>query len=125
MNEGDIFFGRKYSDACHPIVYLRDKDENFFIGAMLTTSENFKKDNILMAEEHFKKEHSKDIKSEVFFKNTHLVKIELIKKIERGPFKKVGELTNKGIKFVKSNVKDKGLMFWEKHLGAKKQTNEI
>src|SRR3989338_7260313 len=98
MNTGDIFWGRKGSDAIHPIVYLRSHDRNFFIGAMLTTSSNYP-DNILMKDAHFKKKNLTGGKFEFSFSNTHFVAKALIKKEEWGPFKKVGELTDEGIKF--------------------------
>lgn len=120
MNKGDILFGRKKSDAIHPIVYLREHDKNFFIGAMLTTSNNYK-DNILMAEIHFKKENSDGKKYEFYFKNTHLVNKEFIKKDEWKPFKKVGELTDEGIKFIESKIKDKDPIFWEDYLNTKNE----
>ena len=115
MKKGDIVFGRKKSDAIHPIVYLREYDINFFIGAMLTKSNRYK-DNILMLGSHFNKEGSKGRKYKFNFNNTHLVKTELIKKDEWKPFKKVGELTGEGIKFVESNIKQTNPILWEDYL---------
>jgi len=112
MKKGDIVFGRKKSDAIHPIVFLREKDENFYIGAMLTKSNKYN-DNILMSESHFKKEKSNGEKYEFCFDNTHLVKTELIKKDEWKPFRKVGELTKEGIKFLESNISETNPVLWE------------
>lgn len=118
LKKGDIVFGRKKSKAIHPIVYLRGKDDNFFIGAMLTKSKNFS-DNILMEKSHFEEKDSRGSKYKFYFNNTHLVKTELIKKEEWKPFRKVGELTEKGIEFVESNIKKTSPILWEDYLSAK------
>ncbi len=123
MNKGDILYGRKNTDAVHPIVYLRRRDENFFIGAMLTKSGNYT-NNILMAEKHFKKIDLNGKKYEFRFKNTHFVRAELIKKEEWRPFKKVGELTKEGIKFIESKISNKNPEFWE-DCSDTKNINEI
>lgn len=117
MKKGDILFGRNGSGAIHPIVYLDEHDQNFFIGAMLTKSSNYT-DNILMAEKHFKKRDLNN-KYEFCFNNTHLVNAQLIKKDEWKPFRKVGELTNEGIEFIKSKINDKEPRFWEDYLNKK------
>ncbi len=123
MKKGDILFGRKGSDAIHPIVFLRENDKYSFVGTMLTTSP-YHADNILMAEKHFKKEDSNGKKFKFGFSNTHLVKTELIKKNEWKPFKKVGELTAKGIEFIESNTSHTDPILWEDYLRAKKRTSE-
>lgn len=102
-HKGDILRGKRDSDAVHPIVYWREKDKNFFIGIMLTKSNNYL-DNILMEKTHFKNENPNGEKYEFCFNNTHLVKKEFFKKDEWGPFKKVGKLTAEGIKFIESNI---------------------
>lgn len=118
IKKGDILFGRKKSDAIHPIVYLRNRDKNFFIGAMLTKSRCYK-DNILMNEEHFRKSDSDGKKFEFGFNNTCLVKNELIKKDEWKPFRKVGELTSEGIKFVESKIGHTDPALWKDYLSIK------
>lgn len=123
MKKGDILFGRKNSDAIHPIVYLRYHDRNFFIGAMLTKSKHYEY-NIPMKEDHFKNNDSDGRKFEFDFNNTRLVNTELIKKEEWQPFRKVGELTDEGIKFVESKISDKSPVLWEEYINNKKQANE-
>jgi len=120
MNKGDIFFGERGSDAIHPIIYLRPRDKNFFIGAMLTSSNSYS-DNILMKEKHFKRENSKGTKYKFFFNDTHLVSTELIKRDEWKPFKKVGELSIKGIRFVESKLSNKNPEFWEDYLKTERK----
>lgn len=112
MNKGDIVFGKRGSDAIHPIVYLRDYDDDSFIGVMLTKSSNYKS-NVLMAEKHFKKADLEGKKYEFCFNDTHMVNEELIKRGEWKPFKKVGELTDEGIEFIESQMSDENPMFWE------------
>lgn len=118
MSKGEIFFGKNNLNGNHPIVYLRRHDKNFFIGAMLTKSSNHS-DNILMEKGHFKKKNSVGEKFDFFFNNTHLVNTELMKKDEWKPFKKVGELTNKGIKFIESKISGKNPKIWEDYLSQK------
>lgn len=122
MKKGDVLRGKEGSDAIHPIVFLRDQDKNFFIGAMLTTSDYYA-DNILMSETHFKKEYSNGKKCKLCFKKTHLVNTELIKRDAWKPFVKVGELTDEGIKFVESKIGDKKPVLWEEYLNTE-QTNK-
>jgi len=111
MNKGDILWGRKNSDAFHPIVYLRNRDRNFFVGAMLTSK--LCKDNVLMDTKHFKTADSNGKKFEFLYNNTHVVPNELIKKDEWKPFRKVGELTDEGIKFVESKINHTSPVTWE------------
>ena len=68
-----------------------------------------------MAEKYFKKEDSQGRKCELFFNNTHFVNTELLKKDEWKPFEKVGELTDEGIEFIESKMKDKNPMLWENY----------
>jgi hypothetical protein len=117
MEKGDIIFGRKNSDAVHPIVYLKDSVGGFFIGAMLTTSKNFA-DNILMAAEHFKTNDEKGVKYELQFNNTHLVKAKLLKRNEWQPFRKIGELSDEGIEFVESKVSQEHEKLWEDYISG-------
>lgn len=117
MNKGEVFFGKNNLDGGHPIVYLRNQDKNFFIGAMLTKSSNYP-NNILMAEKHFKKKNSAGGEYKFFFSNTHLVNTELVKRDEWKPFTKVGELTDEGIKFVESKIHDTNPVLWEEYLHA-------
>lgn len=114
MQKGDIVYGRKNSDAVHPIVYLQDKDSDFFIGAMLTKSNKFA-GNILMKREHFKVDDANGSKFEFQFKNTHLVKAKLLKRNEWQPFRKIGELTDEGISFIESKINIEPEKLWEEH----------
>ena len=118
MTKGDILYGRKKSDAIHPIVFLQTKDDTFFIGAMLTTANNYP-ENILMKPEHFKMMDSKGIKHELYFDNTHLVKAKLIKRNEWQPFRKIGELTDEGIDFVEAHVNTEEEKLWEDFINVK------
>lgn len=115
MTKGEIFKGREDSDAFHPIVYLQDRDNELFVGAMLTKASNYK-DNILMKTEHFKTKDAKGLKYELDFNKTHLVKAKLLKKNDWQPFKKIGELTYEGIDFVEANVNTERENLWEDYI---------
>ena len=115
MIKGDILYGRKYSDAIHPIIYLGEHNDELFIGAMLTSASNFE-DNVMMKPEHFKITNENDKDFEFNFKNTHLVKAKLLKRNDWRPFKKIGELTKQGIKFVEAHVNTKKEKLWEEYI---------
>lgn len=112
FNPGDILYGRKYSDAVHPIVYLQERDHDFFIGAMLTKSPKWN-NNIEMKPEHIRVENGKGEAFEFKYNNTHLVKAKLLKRQEWEPFRKIGELTELGLDFVHSNVDLNEEKLWE------------
>lgn len=116
MKKGEIFYGRKHSDAIHPIVFIKDRDVDFFVGAMLTSSNLFS-NNILMSIEHIKTKDKTGRNFEFQYQNTHFVKAKLIKRKEWMPFRKIGELTKSGIEFIEYNIHDKPEIFWEDYIG--------
>lgn len=115
MKKGEIFFGRKGSDAIHPIIYLGEHDGDSFIGAMLTHSLKPSK-NVGMKDAHFQSRNEKGVGYEFQFSNTRLVGMRLLKKRDWAPFRKVGELTTEGIRFVESIMGNKKAIFWEDYL---------
>lgn len=115
--KGDILYGRKGSDAIHPIVFLEGYDETFFLGAMITSSGSEKyPDNIKMKAEHFHTTDENGQTYEVICDDTYLVKALLLKKLEWIPFRKVGQLTNEGVDFVEKITKEKDAEEWEEYL---------
>lgn len=125
MEKGDILKGskRERDAAYHYIVFLDGKDDNLFIGAVLTHSDRYK-NNILMKEGHFKETTAEGKKYKFRFNNTHLVKGRFIKLQDWGPFRKIGELTKAGIEFVESETGDRGPMFWDEYI-KDRGTSEI
>ena len=113
-NKGDILKGRKGSDAIHPIIFLEGKDDTYFIGAMITSSPNYK-DNILMKSDHFETEDLGGERYEVSFEESYLVDAKLLKRMEWLPFSKVGQLTTEGVDFVISTIGDKYPQVWEEY----------
>jgi hypothetical protein len=111
---GDILWGRRRSDAKHPIIYLEKHNTDYFIGAMLTSSHKF--NNILMNPTHFEVYNSDGVKNKFQFKNTYLVKAKLFKKMEWQPFENIGKLTTIGIEFVYSQISIKPAKLWEDFL---------
>ncbi|GMQ95302.1 MAG: hypothetical protein BMS9Abin13_415 [Patescibacteria group bacterium] len=114
-DKGDILRGREGTDARHPIVFLEGRDDTYFIGAMITSSSKYK-DNIPMLKEHFEKYNRVGKRHDLYFKNSYLVEAKLLKRLEWKPFRKVGRLTNKGITFVESTMREKYPMVWEEYL---------
>lgn len=113
-NKGDILKGNYELGAIHPIIFLEGYSNDYFIGAMITSSPEYKKTkNILMRKEHFVEKYK------IHFNNSHLVDAKLYKKLEWGPFKKTGELTLEGIKFVESIIHKKYPIVWEDYLKMK------
>ena len=117
MKKGDILKGSKRGRdaAFHFIVFLEGKNDDSFIGAVLTHS-NRHKNNILMKEEHFQKTTADVKKHEFGFDNTHLVKGRFIKLQNWGPFEKIGELTEAGIEFVESETGAEEPMLWDEYI---------
>ena len=117
MNKGQIFFGRRNSDAYHPIIFLSEIDDDFFLGAMLTSSATYK-DNILMDVSHFEIHDHMGEEYVLQYKNTYLVKAKLIKKHEWSPFRKIGKLTAEGIAFVEEHIDTTHEKLWEDYLNS-------
>ena len=117
MTKGDILYGRKNSDAIHPIIFLRDRDSEFFIGAMVTSSDKYK-ENIPMKASHFKVYDAKGNKFEFQFSSTFVVRAKLIKRLEWLPFRKIGELSSFGIAFVESKIGLEPEQTWEQFTGS-------
>lgn len=121
FSKGDIIYGRRKSDAIHPIIYLADKDSFFFYGAMITHSSQ--NENILMKPEHFFEYNENHKKFEVQFHNSSIVNCTLLKKNEWFPFRLVGRLTDLGIEFVEFHLKLETAITWEEYLLNNNQTN--
>lgn len=117
MKKGDILRGSKRGRdaAYHFIIFLDGINDNSFIGGVLTHSNRYK-NNILMKEEYFQKTNEGDEKYEFEFDNTHLVKGRFIKLQDWGPFEKIGELTDTGIKFVESQISDRKPILWDEYI---------
>ena len=112
--KGDILKGQ---NTYHPIVYLREKDDYYFVGCILTHSDkNDYKNNIALLPEHFEVYDDNNNKYEVGYDESYFVKINLIKKAEWGPFKKVGKLTSTGIEFLDKNLDQSDTITWRDYL---------
>lgn len=118
FNKGDILRG-KYTK--HPIVFLRKKDDDFFYGCIITHSvRKSYNNNIKLSSEHFEVNNSNGVKYEIQFENTHVVKLELVKKQAWGPFMAKGKLTNAGIFFIEELFKNSEPTTWVEYI---KRTN--
>ena len=111
MKKGEIYYGRKNTDSIHPIVFLKEKDGDFFYGVMLTHSGEFE-DNVPMLEKHFEKRNEVGKDYELYFDNSCFVRVKLLKRLEWAPFRKIGQLSVDGINFVESNLGGAGVV-WE------------
>lgn len=115
MERGDIVYGKNNLQGGHPILFLEDKDEYSFVGAMLTKSGGYK-GNYLMKKEFFRQQDKNGKDFTFRFNSTHIVGRSLLKKVEWEPFEKVGELSNEGLEFVDSILKNQEPVFWEDYL---------
>ena len=113
FKKGQIIWGERrdydMSKAYHPIIFLEDYDDMFFIGAMLTSSRHH--GNIKMKSIHFQKKMNSG-------RPQYLVKNLLLKKLEWEPFKVINELTMEGIAFVESEIGDTDPILWEEYLSS-------
>lgn len=120
FKRGDILKS-KHPEAIHPIVFLEGKDENFFIGLMITSSSSAKyKDNISMSEIHFNKTDKLGKDFETYFKKSYFVGSRLLKKLNWKPFKKTGELSSAGVSFVIEKTKKSNPKIWEEYIKTAK-----
>lgn len=105
FTKGDVIYGRINSDAIHPIIYLGEKDDDYFRGAMITSKAIHRgRKNILMNENHIESHDESGKKNEFQFRNSYFVYANLIKKNEWQPFRKTGRLTPEGIEFVEETI---------------------
>jgi hypothetical protein len=114
FRKGEIIYGRKNSDAEHPILFLEDKDNLHFIGVMLTSKKRNK--NISLPKEYIIKQNENNESYEFQYMNTHFVNARLLKKNKWEPFRKIGEITPEGIEFVEQNIIGKDEESWEDYL---------
>jgi hypothetical protein len=83
--------------AYHPFVFIDNHDEDYFIGAMLTSDNKIERKNYPLDKKYFVKNPRPE-------KESYFVPNELVKKYEWEPFEEIGQLTNDGIAFVKSKL---------------------
>jgi hypothetical protein len=115
--KGDILIGEKTN---HPIVYLREKDTDSFIGCIITHSNtNDYKNNITLVPEHFETHNKDKNKYRVRYDGSYFVKLNLIKKTEWGPFTKEGKLTKTGIEFIENNLEKIDPILWREYINSK------
>jgi len=107
FSSGDIIRGAKHGkdESFHPIIYFGEIDSTFFDGGMITHSSKF--GNIELQDEHFTQKIDTNSRPSYFVKNY------LIKKQDWGPFTKIGQLSERGLEFVKSQLEGTTPVVWE------------
>lgn len=110
LEKGDIVWGDG-KKAVHPIVFLKPKNLEYFYGAMITKSSNYP-NNFPMKPSHFEPV-SASTGHTLGYNNSHVVKANLLKLTEWHPFTKTGKLTQEGIDFVESLVRDEPERSWD------------
>lgn len=110
IQEGDIIIGskRKRNQAYHPIIYLGERDTDFFEGGMITHSEKY--GNVKLEDSHFIQNIVKDKRP------SYLVRNYLLKKQEWGPFHVVGKLSQEGIEYIRECLNGTEPLIWEDYL---------
>jgi len=99
FNPGDILKAtyQEINKGYHPIIFISGRSSRNFIGAMITHHAD-KKRNVEMEATHFKNGY------EFKFDKSYVVKGRFIKSEEWGPFRKIGQLTEKGLEFVNNAI---------------------
>lgn len=100
FTKGDILTGESnsFEEAYHPIIFLRDKNDDFFIGSFISHSK--KHGNVILLSSHFNFLKNDDERTSYF------APFQLLKTKEWGPFTKIGELSADGIDYVESKLSD-------------------
>ena len=106
--KGDILvvenLSGKINKATHYMVYLKPFPEksHLFIGAMLTHATI--NGNIPLQKDHFIKTDETGVKYKIRYNKSLVVNHPVYKNTDWIPFKKVGQLTPKGIEFIEQNI---------------------
>lgn len=79
--------------AYHPFIFLENVNEETFIGAMLTTKNNANYENIVLKKKYF-------LDDPLPSKESFFVPNILIKKMDWSPFKKIGKISQEGVKYI-------------------------
>jgi hypothetical protein len=104
----------------HSIVFYAQYDGSDFIGAMLTHKVSQK--NAQMDENHFEKEYEDGNSWDFEYDDSKIVIAKLRKFGNWGPFTKIGELTDSGIKFVEYIIDSCNPETWDDY---KRRTRSI
>jgi hypothetical protein len=116
FQKGDIVRGTDHTKqtAWHPIVYLGDDLNHDFIGVILTKSGRW--NNNIPLPSHFIESHGEDGRKHEFqYRNTHLVRLRLIKPSEWAPYFKIGRITPEGIEFIESEIDGMEPLSWAEY----------
>jgi hypothetical protein len=114
MIKGEIFFGKT---TRHPIVFLREENSEQFIGCIITKAKTKTyQNNIPLISEHFEETDEKGNRFQTQFINSYLVSLQLIKKVDWGPFVLTGKLTDKGVQFIEAHLKKNDPMRWSDYM---------
>lgn len=112
--KGEILIGSKTN---HPIIYLREKDKTYFIGCIITHSnEKNYRNNVTFLPEHFETHDSDNNEYKVVYEDSYFVNLELIKKMEWGPFTRVGKLTIVGIEHLEKHLGQSDSTEWKEYI---------
>lgn len=109
---GDILKGERTN---HPIIFLKQRDNEQFYGCIITHSKKFK-NNIPFLEEHFETINTNGNRYKVTYDNSYFTKLKLIKKNEWGPYEKVGMLTQDGKASIQNQIKMEKPTTWENYI---------
>lgn len=120
IERGDILEARNrnFDAGLHYIIFYAGKDLRHFLGAMLTSSNDYD-ENVLMHKNHFEKKDLDNNDYKIKYQNSHLVPAKLMKLESWGPFKIVGKLTAEGVEFVENHIDDLDEILWEDYLASK------
>ena len=108
--KGDIILGarRGWKQARHPIIFFSKSDDTFFIGAMITHSDQ--NSNMILFDEHFEDKGKLDDRPQF------VVQQLLLKKRDWGPFVKIGKLSSAGIEYLLQHIADTKPTYWDDYI---------
>ncbi len=119
FKKGDIIRGEQ---TRHPFVFINQINNETFSGCMLTHSGPERGyDNIELTEQHFEKRDVNGTNYTFKYDRTFFVRTRLLKEGQWGPFSKVGQLTEQGIRLIDDKLKGFDPVNWHFYKGMREE----
>lgn len=114
MKKGDILKGKKTK---HPIIFLKEKNKDQFVGCIITHSTDKEySNNIGLKPVHFCSADEKGKAYLVIFDNSFFVDFQVLKEASWGPYTVTGKLTEEGVTFIENYLQKSHAVKWKDYM---------